>query len=333
MKASVLLGAAGKTTLQVLWRDAGRAFCRLRRMMPRRTHAFYPHPFGAEHPTLESVNRLARIRTSCFGPHLGNATGGFARERRQTMLVVEYRRHAPRSPRSQPMESDQFLRLATALSSASHLHGRGLIPKDIKPANVLADAATGWSAYGLRHRLRLPREHQSPDSGYRGNARLHGARADGTSESLDRFRNDLSLGVVLRDADGRPSVHGIRPMKWVHCHIARQPVAPGERVSSVPAPSDRDEAAVRRQKGAIRPRRASERSAALPVAMESQDASTISRWARSISDRLMIPEAVGGTVRSTPAHHVRSHRRGRWPSWCCVRLLRHRQVGGRERAP
>src|SRR4249919_536510 len=26
------------------------------------------------------------------------------------------------------------------------------------------------------------------------------------------------------------------PMEWVHCHIARQPAAPGERLSSVPAP-------------------------------------------------------------------------------------------------
>src|SRR4029453_9834912 len=26
------------------------------------------------------------------------------------------------------------------------------------------------------------------------------------------------------------------PSQWVHCHIARQPVAPGERVANVPAP-------------------------------------------------------------------------------------------------
>src|SRR4029450_9817099 len=26
------------------------------------------------------------------------------------------------------------------------------------------------------------------------------------------------------------------PIEWVHCHIAREPVAPGERVANVPAP-------------------------------------------------------------------------------------------------
>jgi len=25
------------------------------------------------------------------------------------------------------------------------------------------------------------------------------------------------------------------PMEWIHCHIARQPVHPGERVAGIPA--------------------------------------------------------------------------------------------------
>ena len=60
MKASVLLGTGWEDdSLQVLWRDAGRAFCRLRRNdAATEAHAFIPFPSGAEHPTLESVNRL-----------------------------------------------------------------------------------------------------------------------------------------------------------------------------------------------------------------------------------------------------------------------------------
>jgi hypothetical protein len=60
MKTSALLGAGWEDdSLEVLWRDAGRAFCSLRRKdAATETHAFIPIPFGAEHPTLEAVNRL-----------------------------------------------------------------------------------------------------------------------------------------------------------------------------------------------------------------------------------------------------------------------------------
>ncbi len=43
-----------------------------------------------------------------------------------------------------PMEIDRFLRLAVSLAAAlGRLHERGLIHKDIKPANILANSAMG----------------------------------------------------------------------------------------------------------------------------------------------------------------------------------------------
>jgi serine/threonine protein kinase len=64
-----------------------------------------------------------------------------------------------------PMELAPFLRCAIGLSSAlGHLHGRGLIHKDIKPANVLVHAATGQAwLMGFGVASRLPRERQSPE--------------------------------------------------------------------------------------------------------------------------------------------------------------------------
>ena len=63
-----------------------------------------------------------------------------------------------------PMEVADFLRLAIPLTMAiGQVHARGLIHKDLKPANILVDTANGsvWlTGFGIASRL--PREHQAP---------------------------------------------------------------------------------------------------------------------------------------------------------------------------
>src|SRR6202008_5132912 len=65
----------------------------------------------------------------------------------------------------QPMELNRFLRLAASLAGAlAKLHQQGLILKDIKPANLLVDSASGavWlTGFGIASRL--PRERQSAE--------------------------------------------------------------------------------------------------------------------------------------------------------------------------
>ena len=63
-----------------------------------------------------------------------------------------------------PLDVSHFLRIAIPLAGAlRRMHERGLIHKDIKPANILVDAASGgvWlTGFGIASRL--PREHQAP---------------------------------------------------------------------------------------------------------------------------------------------------------------------------
>ncbi len=152
----------------MLWADTERSFCRLPGGdADRPRHAFIPVLSGADHPTLESINRLTHEYE--LKDYLDTAWAlrpvELVRDPRRPMLVVEYAGGEPLDRLTrQPMEIGRFLRLAVSMSAAlSRLHGNGLIHKDIKPANVLADSVTGqvWLA-GFGIASRLPRERQSP---------------------------------------------------------------------------------------------------------------------------------------------------------------------------
>jgi predicted ATPase/signal transduction histidine kinase len=230
--------------LEVLWEDADRVFCRLSRNGAEGpAHAFVPIHSGTEHPTLESVNRLTHEfelrehldRTWALQPM------ELIRERGRSMLIVDYAGGEPLDRLTgQPMEIGQFLRLGVALSGAlGQLHGHGLIHKDIKPTNVLVNSATGrvqLTGFGIASRL--PRERQAPEPP----EVLAGTLAYMAPEQTGRVnrsidsRSDLySLGVTFYEmlTGGLPFA-GANPMEWVHCHIARQPTAPSERLIGVP---------------------------------------------------------------------------------------------------
>ncbi len=138
------------------------------------------------------------------------------------------------------MEINQFLCLAVGLTTAlTQLHQRVLIHKDLKPSNVLADAATGHvrlTGFGIASRL--PRERQSPEPPefIAGTLAYMAPEQTGRMNRSIDSRSDLyALGVTLYEmVTGSLPFTASDPMEWVHCHMARQPMPPSERLNHVP---------------------------------------------------------------------------------------------------
>jgi serine/threonine protein kinase len=141
-----------------------------------------------------------------------------------------------------PMDITQFLRFAVGLATAlSGVHKTGLIHKDVKPANVLVNAATGQvRLMGFGIASRLPRERQSPKAPefIAGTLPYMAPEQTGRMNRSIDSRSDLySLGITLYEMlTGSLPFTASDPMEWVHCHIARQPRPPGERAPNIPGP-------------------------------------------------------------------------------------------------
>jgi PAS domain S-box-containing protein len=164
------------------------------------------------------------------------------RESEQTALVLQDPGGEPLDRMlGQPLELREFLQIAIGLTAAvGSVHERGIIHKDIKPANVMADVKLGrvW-LMGFGIASDLPRERQTPEPP----ETIAGTLAYMAPEQTGRMnrsidsRSDLySLGVSLYEMlTGALPFTASDPLEWVHCHIARQPIPPRERSKNLPA--------------------------------------------------------------------------------------------------
>ncbi|MEM5429660.1 trifunctional serine/threonine-protein kinase/ATP-binding protein/sensor histidine kinase [Cupriavidus oxalaticus] len=235
-------------SLQILWEDGELAFCRGRRPGDSGADSVLIVRPAADYPSSASLDRLAhefRLKDELAGAWAVRPLE-LLREDGQSFLVLEDPGGEPLvSQLGAPMETGSVLRFAAGIAAVlGQLHRRGLVHKDLKPAHIFVNCTDGrvrLTGFGIASRL--PRERQAPEPP----ETIAGTLAYMAPEQTGRMnrsidsRSDLySLGVVLYQMlTGVLPFTAADPMEWVHCHIARMPVPPGERWAPVPAPLSR----------------------------------------------------------------------------------------------
>ena len=140
----------------------------------------------------------------------------------------------------EPMEMGRLLPLAIGIAKAlGKVHQRGLIHKDLKPAHILvncADAEVRLTGFGIASRV--PRERQAPEPPefIAGTLAYMAPEQTGRMNRSIDSRSDLyALGVSFYQMlTGSLPFTASDAMEWVHCHVARRPAPPAERLKGIP---------------------------------------------------------------------------------------------------
>jgi len=232
--------------LRVAWEDGDRIFCRGWHddADGNRNTVLVVRP-AAEQPTSDSLDRLTheyRLKDDLDNAWSARPVALTHYNDRMTLVLEDPGGTPVDRVLGRPLEISHFLRIAIPIAGVlRQVHARGLIHKDIKPANILVDSANGgvWlTGFGIASRL--PREHQAPapPEVIAGTLAYMAPEQTGRMNRSVDSRSDLyALGVTFYEMlTGQLPFTAADPMEWVHCHIARQPISPKERVSGVPGP-------------------------------------------------------------------------------------------------
>jgi len=198
---------------------------------------------AAEYPSPLSLDRLAREYE--LRDELDSAWAvrplELLREHGRTMLVLEDPGGEPLDRMlGAPMEAGSFLRLAIGIVTAlGNVHDRGLVHKDIKPANIIVDSSTGavrLAGFGIASRLPRERQAPGPPEVIAGTLAYMAPEQSGRmNRSIDRRSDLYSCGVTFYEMlAGVLPFSAVDPIEWIHCHVARRPAPPIERAKGIP---------------------------------------------------------------------------------------------------
>jgi PAS domain S-box-containing protein len=243
MTTSSRLLVNGDDGPEVLWNDGERVFCRQRRLnADGKLDSVLIVTFTADHPTPAGLDQFAHeyaLRDELDSTWAVRPLE-LTRDRGRTLLILEDSGGEPLEKLlDTPMEPGRFLRLAFAIAGAlTQLHRRGLIHKDVKPANILVNAAgeVRFTGFGIASRLSRERQQLEPPETIAGTLAYMAPEQTGRMNRSIDSRSDLyALGVTLyRILTGSLPFTATDPMEWVHCHVARRPTPPVERIEELP---------------------------------------------------------------------------------------------------
>src|ERR1700756_687673 len=318
MNPSIRFDADADRDFRVLWEDGDRIFCRgYRRSADGDRDTVLAVLPATEHPTLASLDRLAHE----YGLRDELDVAWAARplelvcERDRTMLLLEDPGSEPIGQLlGAPLELGRFLRFAIDITSAlGKAHRRGLVHKDVKPANILVNRTTGevrLTGFGIASSLPRERQAPAPPETIGGTLAYMAPEQTGRmNRSIDSRSDFYSLGVTFYQMlTGALPFTASDPMEWVHSHIARKPVSPGERLKTVPAPVSQiimkllAKTAEQRYQTAAGLERDLRRCLAAWETEHRIDAFALGQ--QDIPDRLLIPEKLYGREREIEALHA-----------------------------
>ncbi|WP_053213766.1 ATP-binding sensor histidine kinase [Pseudomonas sp. Q12-87] len=293
--------------MQIRWDDGERIFCReLRSGVDGDCNVLVVRP-AAEQPRPGCLERLAHefgLRDELDGTWTAQPLE-LLREGAQVQLVLEDPGGEPLVQLlSAPMETGMCLSLAVGIAVAlGKLHQRGLVHKDIKPSHILVNCADGQArltGFGLASRL--PRERQAPETLAGTLAYMAPEQTGKMNRSIDSRSDLYSFGVTLYQMlTGSLPFMASDPIEWVHCHIAKKPLPPRERVATVPEVLSRIVMKLLAKTAEERYQTAASVEHDLKRCLEDwQQSGQISAFAlgeHGASDRLRIPEKLYGRER------------------------------------